>query len=316
MASPIPAFKIKVKGRALDYRLGRALNLKEVINFFSRRYKVKKIWSGGRHILGFLDRSNRQYFLKLATTMGISAVTENEYKWNNIFNSNVSRKSGYWVPKNYEAGNWKKLFYFICEKFDGNLMVDRPKPQKNQNNLINYFPKIIEFSEIIQALKLQPFNNDFDLNNSQENFVSKTKGWYQSIPKSIKEKYQIEPLLKLVEKNAHLLLTKTRHGDFTPWHIFKLNDRVLGLIDAEHAMAMSVENYDIGYFIQRIFSVLQDEGLAGHLFKLLIKRGYKTEKLKTILLSRAIGGFLDESLTENPNYIYHVKFKSWVLKIG
>lgn len=316
MAKPATAFKIKVNGRALDYRLGRALNLKEVINFFSRRYKVKKIWSGGRHVLGFLERSNKEYFIKLATSEGISALTENEYIWNGIFNSNVSRKLNYWVPKNYEAGYWKNLFYFICEKFDGNLVVDGPKPQKNQSNLINYFPKIIEFSEIIQALKLQPFNKYFDFNNSQDNFASKAKGWYESVPQSIKDRYQIETLLKLVEKNVNNLLIKPRHGDFTPWHIFKLNDRAFGLIDAEHAMATGVEYYDIGYFIQRVFSASHEEKLAGHLFDLLVKRDYKTEKLKTILLSRAIGGFLDESLVQYPNYEYHVKFKDWVLNIS
>lgn len=74
----ISAFKIKVDGKVLDYRLGCDLNLDKVREFFEKKYKVVKIWQGGRHVLGVLEKGGREYFLKLATTEGISAVTKVE----------------------------------------------------------------------------------------------------------------------------------------------------------------------------------------------------------------------------------------------
>lgn len=88
----LKAFQVRTKGQVLDYRLGQELNLNEVRAFFEKRYIVKKLWSGGRHILGILEKNNKSSFLKLSTTEGISAVTKNEYNWNEQFNKLVSRK--------------------------------------------------------------------------------------------------------------------------------------------------------------------------------------------------------------------------------
>ena len=109
---------------------------------------------------------------------------------------------------------------------------------------------------------------------------------------------------------------RPRHGDFTPWHLFKVKDKVLVLIDGEHAMKNGVEYYDIGYFMQRIFSVLQNRTFTEDILKQLRKRNYNLDKLRTVLAARAIGGFLDESLTGNPNYLKCNEFKEWVIKIA
>jgi len=36
--------------------------------------------------------------------------------------------------------------------------------------------------------------------------------------------------------------------------------------------------------------------------------------MKVLLAARAVGGFLDESLSGNPDYKFHEDFKSWILK--
>lgn len=119
----------------------------------------------------------------------------------------------------------------------------------------------------------------------------------------------------IVSRGSKSLSAKTRHGDFTPWHIFLLKNGSLGLIDGEHAMANGVENYDICYLIQRVFSVLKETQIALKILELILKRGYSPKKLKVVLIARAIGGFLDEFLTPNPDYLYADKFKNWVLEL-
>lgn len=311
----LKAFQIRVKNKILDYRLGNELDLNKIRDFFQKKYRVIKIWSGGRHVLGILKKGNNKLFLKLATSEGISVVTQYEYKWNEQFNKLLPRKiSNFWVPQNKDYGEYKKLFYLITDKFEGKLLAERPGRTKTLKNLQNSLPSIIQFSELIQGLDIDQIADNEDP-NQQQWFLSKTKLWYLDIPENIREKYKIMDLLKIVDEGLPKLQRRTRHGDFTPWHLVNLRDGGLGLIDGEHAKSSSVEYYDIGYFIQRVFSVLRNPSLAQNILTTLTKKGYDSEKLKVILAARAIGGFLDESLTKKADYQCSNKFKVWVEKL-
>lgn len=312
----LKAFQIIVSGKTLDYRLGKKLNLDQVKAFFKKKYQVRKIWSGGRHVLGILEKDNKELFLKLATTEGISAVTRNEYNWNEQFNRLISRKvSNFRVPKNRDCGVYEdKLFYLITDKFTGELLTEKPQKMKMSVVFLNYIPSIIKFSELIQQLEIH-LSDQEDL-DYQKVFWEKTNSWYNDIPDNIKEKYRVGDLLKIVEEGVHILQKRARHGDFTPWHLFKLKGGQFGLIDGEHAMKNGVEYYDIGYFIQRVFSILQNPGLAKKILSMLVDRKYNIEKLKVILASRGIGGFLDASLTPDPDYEFSESFKNWIIKLN
>src|SRR3990172_12438592 len=132
MRKNLGAFKIKVGTKILDYRLGENLNLDDVKKFSSRKYKVKKLWQGPRHVLGELEKSDKKLFLKLSTTEGIGAVTKNEYNWNEEFNNQIKRSSSnYWVPTNYDCGLYQnKLFFLITDKLEGEFLVKTPAESK------------------------------------------------------------------------------------------------------------------------------------------------------------------------------------------
>ena len=55
--------------------------------------------------------------------------------------------------------------------------------------------------------------------------------------------------------------------------------------------------------------------LAVKIFQKLLDRRYDKAKLKTVLVSRAIGGFLDQSFNQSPNYQREKEFKDWILGI-
>ena len=264
-----------------------------------------------------MEKGDKVLFLKLATTEGISAVTKNEYKWNEQFNKLAPRRlSNFWVPQNKDCGLYKdKLFYLITDKFDGELLVQRPERIRVSTILQNLLPAVIEFSELIQELGIDQLS-DQENSEHQKWFLQKTKSWYGDISEDIKEKYKVLDLLKIVEKGTPRLQKRPRHGDFTPWHIIKLQNNKLGLIDGEHTMGNSVEYYDIGYFIQRVFSVLKNPYLAQNILAALISKNYDMEKLRVVLAARGIGGFLDESLKPKPNYKSGNKFKDWVISLN
>ncbi len=224
------------------------------------------------------------------------------------------KKSKFWVPQNKDCGFYnKKLFYLITDKFDGELLTQRPEKREISEDFIILLPSIIEFSELIQKLDLTRLLNDDQHYTGW--FLSKTESWYEAVPKQVVNKYAVNSLLDIVKKGSPKLQKRPRHGDFTPWHLIKLPEKSLGLIDGEHTMANGVEHYDLGYFIQRVFSVLEDQVLAKNILSILIKRNYDIEKLTAILAARGIGGFLDESLKPLPNYKISNKFKNWVLDL-
>lgn len=301
MVNHLNSFKIRSGNKTFDYRLGKNLNLDGIKTFFQRKgYEVLKVWNGGRHAVGVLTKSGVTYFLKLSTSEGISIVTKNEYNWNNYFNKYFPPDFPYCVPKNYDSGVYKgNYFYLITNYFDGELLSSR---------LTEYISQVIELSELIQKMP-------YEEGDYRKRFINKINLWFNDIPISTRRKYKVKLLLDIVEEGVSELLSRPRHGDFTPWHIIKLKDSKLGLIDGEHFLTNGVEGYDICYFIQRVFSVLKNPRVARSIYSKLLDKGYKINKLKVVLAARAIGGFLDESLSGKANYGFANKFKDWVIQL-
>lgn len=311
----LDAFKVKVNRKVLDYRIGKELDLEKVKVFFESQYGVEKLWSCGRHVLGVLYDSEKKLFLKLSTTEGISAMTLKEYQWNNAFNKVAHKNSQFCVPVNYKSGYYSNnLFYLITEYFEGEVLCNFDEIRGSETLLKN-LPLVIDFSKMIEDLKITPLGFKEYYDKHTKYFTKKAQSWYFGVPTIVQKNFNLRELLDIVRKGKPLLEKRPRHGDFTPWHIMVLKNGKLGLIDGEHALSHGVEGYDMCYFIQRVFSVLKNPKIAEQLLRLLLKRGYHLHKLKVVLAARALGGYLDESLAPKPDYTYANKFKDWVLNL-
>lgn len=308
----LKSFKIRSGSKLLDYRSGEKLNLSKIKSFFQGKFNVKKIWQGSRHVLGVLNRDNKDYFLKLSTSKGISLVTRNEYGWNDYFNKYFPRNYPFQVPRNYDCGLYENIFfYLITDYLDGKLLCDI---NESATQLTSYTENIILLSELIQQMPRLKFSTLSDKGDFRQKFTEKVNKWFDDSPAGIRKQYKVGNLLKIVEEGVDDLTSRSRHGDFTPWHMILLKNKKLGLIDGEHARSDGVEGYDICYFLQRVFSVLKDPLLAQNIYSQLLAKGYEKNKLKTVLAARAIGGFLDESLRDEPNYKFANNFKDWVIQ--
>jgi hypothetical protein len=311
----VKAFELKANGKILDYRKAEKLDLDKVRDFFEEKYIIDKLWQENRHVLGILKRDGIKVFLKLATTPGIGIVTQSDFNWNRQFNDIVSRKTDFWVPQNIESGFYNDLFYMVVEYFDGKLFANRPKKGKVEQILKEDIEKIIELSEVIQNLDIDEISIE-DENDYQKRFLEKTKSWYKEVPKEVIKKFKLANLLDIVTNGVKDLDKKTRHGDFAPWHLMRLNNKKIGLIDGERALKNGVEYYDICYLIQRVFSIMENPEFSKDIYKRLVKRGYGKKKLKTVLAARALGGFCDETLIiDKANYPRANKFKARVINL-
>lgn len=307
MPLQLKSFKLRFGKKVFDYREGENLSLRKVTAFFQKDYEVRKIWQGERHIFAILFRK-RNYFLKLSKSEGISKVLRNELNWNDYFNTHNSDKL-FKVPKNYDSGLYEnKYFYLITDYLKGKLICPLNGSIAESNKMIPYLPKIFKFAELIENLPKEEFSLIEKLD-----FMSKVRNWFEDIPSGIRKQFNIELLLNIVEGNYQKLDNKPKHGDFTPWHLI-IEDSGLALTDGEHAQAVSIQYYDIAYFIQRVFSVLKNPKLAKLIYLELIKRNYDGEKLKCVLAARAIGGFLDDYISTN-DYSYANYFKDWIIQI-
>lgn len=306
------AFRVRKNGRSLDYRVGENLDLDRVRDFFNQNYDVRRLWQEKRHVGMWVAENGKEYFLKLSTTEGIGIRSQTEKVWNDEFNKH-STSDNFLVPNNLEDGHYNGLYYLVMDRFNGSFVCDIEGKDDLIDENIN---DIISFSEHIQSLPLDiPINDAIQNPDYKEWFRLKTKSWLDSIPKEVVQRYSLAELWEVVDNGAKDLLEKPRHGDFTPWHMMILEDGKLGLIDGEHAHSHGVENYDICYFTQRVHSVLGMPDLAMKIFQELLNRGYDKGKLQTVLASRAIGGFLDQSFNPNSSYSKENELKDWVLDL-
>ncbi|MBI4091839.1 MAG: phosphotransferase [Candidatus Levybacteria bacterium] len=303
------AFKIKKNGRILDYLKTEIIDLDKIRAHFSKKFEVKDIRQPGRHIIANIIKGGKKYILKLASTEGIGARTESEALWNKEFNK-YSKSDIFRVPKNLDEGYYQGLYFLIIEKFNGPHL----STLRGGNNIVDeYIEKIIDFSEHIQTLPLNiPVNDAIEESDAGKWFVAKSKSWYVNIDSDVVNKYNVDRLLQIVEAGASKLAEKPRHGDFTPWHMIALENGGIGLIDGEHAHSQGIEYYDIAYFIQRLFAVIDRRDQAEKILDELKKRKYGMAKLKTVLASRAIGGFNDEFMAPVPNYEKAQEFSEFI----
>ncbi len=312
------AFNIKVDGKLLDYRLGHSVDIKSFSKLLrAKEYEVENLRMEKRHVVGTVHKQNKKFFVKLATSPGMSRLTQNEFEWNNQFNKlNPRGNSKFWVPQNFDSGYFQEhLFYAICDFNDGEKITEHGL--SDQKNLKETIEEVINFSELIQSLNvknLKPNELSYGLTH-QEWFVEKTRQWFVDIPKNVVKQYDIEELLDVAKNGAKQLEKRPKHGDFTPWHIFRLANNKLYLFDAEHAMSENVEYYDIAYYIQRVFSVLENRNVAEKILSKLRERNYDFSKLRTVLAARGIGGFLDRSFHEKPNYEMDQEFKELIFNL-
>lgn len=307
------AFKVTKDGQIYDYRVPQQLDITDIINFFSTKYKVSDLKQAGRHVTGILNDGKKDFFLKLSTTKGISIISQNEYKWNAEFNKKENVQ--FQVPKNVTFGEYNGLYYFLTEMLRGEPFATTENFTLNAS-FEPMIPKIVDFADFIMAQHITGVGRPDVVAGAtpQDWFVNKTKSWLDAIPAQIQAQFGLVSLFAKVESGVASLATKPRHGDFTPWHLLKTSSG-LGLLDGEHAMSEGVELYDIGYLIQRVHTISKNPAVSQQILTTAEGKGHSTEKIKTILAARTIGGFLDAHLAGKTEFTLENEFKDWIISL-
>ena len=207
------AFTIKVGDKLLDYRVGRSVNLRAFSDHLKQKdYHVEKLWNEKRHAVGILKKNEQKLFVKLATSEGISRMTQNEFEWNKQFNLlNPRESSNFWVPINFDSGFFENLFYLVTDYGEGEkISSHEPGSEKYLEQTLD---EVIGFAELIQTLNIQNLNpNELFTNTTHiQRFVEKARQWLEGIPAEVTEQYGVRQLIQVVNKGSQKLEQRPRH---------------------------------------------------------------------------------------------------------
>lgn len=316
------AFQIERDGKIFNYRDGEQFNEQELRFFFEQKgYLIESVQVSVRHAIVHLQRSGKEYCAKVSTSFGVGLMTQQEVLWNTTAEKHLPVDAVFTVPTVIEAGEFPgKRTYYITDWVKVALLAPCPP----SHHFVPSFTlsraqieQICRMTEQIEALPVHLPIPDESLQSLSHTdiFVEKTRRWLAIIPETIPEYAIVQQLFAIVEGGAPWLHKTVRHGDVAPWHLQLLSTGKILLFDGEHAHSHSVEGYDICYFIQRVYSVLQSQQTALDIFATLLQNGHDQKKLQTVLAARAIGGFCDESLVPNPEYDIARQFGNWVLSL-
>lgn len=312
-------FLVTKDGKQYDYREGHELPVESVTTELNARgYAVKKLELLSRHYTGVVIKDDTEYFIKVATSIGMSVVTEHDARWNRLVAEKVrSQKLLFSVPIPHDTGYLLGDYFFMVTDFiNGKLLVNYPF-DTNLGLLEKHWQKVVDIALSIEGLQLSEelIRPEASGMTSEERYLRKTQSHFDTIPDTVREKYDLDTVLTFVKMHLSTAQQSTAHGDFTPWHLFVDEKENFTLIDGEHASTQAPENYDVGYVIQRVYSVLKNPKLAKKMLQKALDQGVDGDRLQVILAMRAIGGFLDESLAPNPDYTFHKEFVEQIVRL-
>jgi len=303
-----------------NYRQAKTVNLNELENYFSKKgFKVINIQQLWRHVHGKLEKDNKIFFLKMASTPDIGERTQNETSWNRQIHDLIV-KSGidyFDVPEIYESGEYEGKFYYLSSYHDGSLLASKNPPDTKR--LDQWLDKILKSNLFFLSLQKQDLHLQRDQGSESlikrwDKFFKKIQGWYQEV-----EEYHLQEILEAVKNLKDTYEPSVNHGDFVPWHMIQEGEKFI-LIDGEHASTKSPRYYDVCYFYHRVYTSAQNPELAKSYLSKLRSRLPKTEKnkfdssIKPILAARIIGGFWDAKNEGQVEFTYHNNLKDDFLR--
>ncbi len=167
-------------------------------------------------------------------------------------------------------------------------MADKYPPRTKE--LVDWIPVVAKATHIINEIKQWPKAEEGNGQSVGEILLASSTEWASQLQSDT------EQLLKIIEKSEKGINEVFSHGDFVPWHMYDLDGKKFGLVDAEHG-GWKAKYYDVAYFYLRVRQSLGEKELATRFlleFVDLLAQQEKSvfwSKLRPVLAQRLIGNF-------------------------
>jgi hypothetical protein len=311
-----------------NYRKSEKIDLDLVAKYFqSKDYKIIKISQPWRHVTAIMERNQKKYFLKLASTQGVGVLTKNEPEFNYGMQNVIKSQTDFnlfLLPKVYETGNLEGLFYYICDYIEGEIIASKRTAKVKPNlglltdQILHNIASINKFlysnSNKFQLTKDIEFIEDKALfDREKQAYIEKSKNWYTSEVQNI---IDLSINLNLIKNYKEKIYFGLNHGDFTPWQ-FILSNNSLYLLDCEHATNFKLLYYDVVYFYHRTYTGLESPDIAKKYLNYFISicnfnpEDYQIfiKQFNYILALRIVGGFMDATIDDISDLKYHYQIQ-------
>lgn len=276
----------KPKARRLD-QMAVAEFLKSI------NFETDKISQEWRHLIAFGRYDSKPAVFKLATTQITGQKTQNEFNFNEAVHlSPVESRPNFTVPENYVSGYYGKLFYFICEFFEGLPLALRES--KDMSRVSSRIAQIAMATFELNNLPIpadcafaQPKKKPSNKYSSSQRLLHSASEWASQVPRDL------TAYLDVIKKTGEIR-TCVGHGDFVVRQMYDVGGKI-GVIDGEHAGYRGPLYYDVAQFYIRLCSDNDAEELAREYLleykKLLSADDQKIfwTELKPLLIQRYIG---------------------------
>ncbi|MBU0569283.1 aminoglycoside phosphotransferase family protein [Patescibacteria group bacterium] len=267
----------------------KKIALEPVRKFLQEKgYAVINLHQQWRHVSGLVRKNNKELFFKMATTIKTGRMTKVEFSWNELVSKNLPPDAPFKVPYGVEKGLYdERLFFFISEYFDSETLADKYPP--GTKGLAGWIPVVAKATHIIGNIKQWP-KVEGRRQSVGENLVESATEWASQLQSNT------EQLLEIIEKSEKGIKEVFNHGDFVPWHMYDLDGKKFGLVDAEHG-GWKAKYYDVAYFYLRVRQSLGEKELATRFLLEFVDLLTKQEKsafwdeLRPVLAQRLIGNY-------------------------
>lgn len=220
--------------------------------FTALGYKVVELISNtGRNACYKVEKDGQTYFAKQSLTKQPMAL-ENDVWWClTVARLGKAGDKPIIAPTIYEHG----LGWYVAEYFDAPLLV-----QKSWRTGAEVVPQIARLVDILTWLDRQVIFPEADaLYDSSESapytdLLKKVDGWLEApLAQGTVKSGEVSQAKMLVEKYRPHIKPALQHGDFVPWHLFDLGQK-LCLFDGEHASLAKPRYYDLAYLYTRLYT--------------------------------------------------------------
>lgn len=228
---------------------------------------VQELKANSRFSSYMVTKDGQSYFFKQATDIQLEPLLETEVWWNLTVSrlSDANPRLSLRAPHTLAyASGW-----YISEYFDAPLLVS--EDHCDAQTLRLHVDRIVSLLvELDNQLILGDRDRESPLNYTDELIARKIDSWsFRPMAAGLLSQEQIVRVKSLLSQHRASLTPTLAHGDFVPWHMFDLGDRI-GLVDGEHASLIKPRYYDLVYLYARVWTTVFAPDEAVRILKLFL----------------------------------------------
>jgi aminoglycoside phosphotransferase (APT) family kinase protein len=229
-------------------------------------WKITEQRTGSQRFLTFLIETPQgpRFFKASNPKSSLSREVETEVWWNltleRIVQQLPQKKKIFRGPHVHAYGSEDEFSWYLAEYFDASLLVDlKAEKYKNQihKELENIVDVLVTLDKVrVETLPATSLYSEEGESSPYNNLLKKVDRWLE---KPLKAKLitpeRVEQGKALIERCRPFVYPALQHGDFVPWHMFRLlKEKVIGIVDGEHASLVKPRFYDLAYLYTRLYT--------------------------------------------------------------